>query len=232
MRAEIANIVYPVFSAGLRLKERLDAGEEPVFDSEQSALLGLLQAGARERSPVVLSEFAGEGAEEPAGELAVPFEDSARRAERFLGIRYALACWLDEVFVLDSPWSARWNERKLEGTLFGTNDRAWKFWEQARLAATRPGSEALEAFFLCVVLGFRGEMAEQTERLRAWVAGTRTQISRGQAREWAAPPEIEPPTAVPPLRGRQRLQRMALVAGLCLLGLVPVVAFFLVRRLG
>ena len=73
---------------------------------------------------------------------------------RFLGVRYGLTCWLDELFILYSPWERLWNERKLEASLYGTNDRAWRFWEQARLAESRAGSSALEVFYLCVILGF------------------------------------------------------------------------------
>src|SRR6266852_5305509 len=65
-----------------------------------------------------------------------------RSPEVFLGIRYALACWLDEVFILDSPWGRIWNERKIEEALYGTNDRAWFFWEQAQHAANRTGVDA------------------------------------------------------------------------------------------
>ena len=42
--------------------------------------------------------------------------------------------WLDELFILYSSWESAWNERKLEGSLYGSNDRAWRFWEQARIA--------------------------------------------------------------------------------------------------
>ena len=77
-----------------------------------------------------------------------------------------MVCWLDELFLVDSAWDARWNESKLELALYGTNDRAWHFWEQARLADTRPGTEALSAFFLCVMLGFR-RRAERASRSTA-----------------------------------------------------------------
>ena len=47
-----------------------------------------------------------------------------------LDIRYAMVCWIDELFILNSVWGTQWNEQKLEVDLFGTNDRAWKFWEK------------------------------------------------------------------------------------------------------
>src|SRR5947209_13972033 len=108
-------------------------------------------------------DFGGEG-ERPA---QTPASEAAPAGRPFLGVRYALACWLDELLILNSPWSAAWNERKLEAALYGTNDRAWKFWEQAELAAARPTTDALEGFFLCVVLGFRGELGLEPERFAA-----------------------------------------------------------------
>ena len=39
-------------------------------------------------------------------------------------------------------------------------------------------------------------------------------------------------TYVPPLRGRDRLQKMVVTGGLVLLFLIPLVAFFIVQHLG
>ena len=35
----------------------------------------------------------------------------------FLGVRYALACWLDDIFILDSVWREQWNANKMEYAL-------------------------------------------------------------------------------------------------------------------
>ena len=121
---------------------------------------------------------------------------------RFLGVRYGLACWLDELFVNYTTWDALWNEQKLEMELYGSNDRAWKFWEQASLAEKRQATDALECYFLCAELGFRGDLADEPAKLEAWLAGVRAQLARTQARPWIAPPEREPATHVPPLRPR------------------------------
>jgi hypothetical protein len=43
---------------------------------------------------------------------------------------------------------------------------------------------------------------------------------------------LDPPTNVPPLRGRDRFARVMYLGGLALLVLVPVVVFSLVQRLG
>jgi type VI secretion system protein ImpK len=227
MREEIANRVLPIFDAGLRLQERLDRGESPSLEAEQVSLLGLLlgEGHAPTRSD---ADFDGDA----AGDATRTDAENGRPGESFLGARYAVVCWLDEVFVLDSPWSERWNEHKLEVRLYATNDRAWRFWDQARLAAARPGVDALEVFYLCVMLGFSGELSDNPARLSDWITATREQLVRARAREWRLPPELEPVTCVPPLRGRRALQRMLLAVSATLLVVIPVVAFYLAYRIG
>src|SRR5262249_28183751 len=142
-------------------------------------------------------------------------------AERFLGIRFALVCWLDELFVVSSSAADQWNERKLEGELYGTNDRAWKCWRQGEAAVLRPTADALEAFFLCVQLGFRGELRDQPDKLQSWVSATKSKVAKIKNQEWAYPLEYEPPTYVPPHHGRDQLQRMVFTGGIVLLCLIP-----------
>src|SRR5262249_59968370 len=110
------------------------------------------------------------------------------------------------------PWSTEWNERKLETSLYGTNDRAYAFWEQAKRAEARPGSDSLEVMFLCVMLGFRGDRREEPDKLQAWVNATQARIARSQGKQFELPPESPAPTNVPPRRGLERLERMTLRA--------------------
>lgn len=220
MHEAIAHLVHPVLGYALRLKDRLERGDGPTFEVEQSALKGLL-----------LSEIEARRWPDFGGDADPPGEGRSRGPQAFLGVRYALACWLDELFIGQTRWSALWNERKLEVALYGTNDRAWKFWEQARLAEARAGRDAREVFFLCVMLGFRGELLEEPDRLRAWVTAARAQVARGAGQEWAPPPELIPPSHVPPLEGRRRFRGMLAAAGLTLLALVPLTALvFLYHR--
>ena len=142
MRDELARNVFPVLLHGLKLKERLNRGERPNFALEQSTLKGLLG------SPHQPQPW-GSGGD----------TDSSGDHHRFLGVRYALTCWLDEIFI-DSPWRREWDENKLEQVLFQTNIRYSNFWAQARIAESMPGSaDAQEAFLFCVLLGFRGEVS-------------------------------------------------------------------------
>lgn len=218
MHDAIANLAYSVLTYGLQLKARVERGEPATFDLEQAALKGILLSHAE---PEPWSDAGGRGRVGAGG---------SRADQAFLGARYPLVCWLDELFIADSPWSERWNEQKLEVALFGTNERAWKFWEQARLAETRAGADAVEVFYLCVMLGFRGEYREQPERLQGWVAAARAQLARTQTQQWPYPPELEPPSHVPPLHGRKRFRRMLTLGGAALLVIVPLLVFLAVSR--
>src|SRR5436305_131753 len=71
------SLVYPVITQALDLKERLDAGEMLDIPSEKVKLLKLIR---------------GDGG---AGGLTDYFGDGV-----FLGARYALACWVDELFII------------------------------------------------------------------------------------------------------------------------------------
>lgn len=223
MQDDIANLVHPILAHGLALRDRLEAGENLNIEVEQATLKAMLLTEPEAQ------RWLDYGPDTNRGRSRTGEGDAPDRS--FLGIRFALVCWLDELFILYSPWERVWNERKLEVSLYGTNDRAWKFWEQATLAESRANTSALEVFHLCVVLGFRGELIEQPDQLAQWLSATQARLLQDQ-KPWTAPPELEPPTFVPPLRGRDRLQRMVLACGFMFLLLVPFLAFLLVRRLG
>ena len=178
MQDETAAMVHAVLGRGLALKRRLERGDSPAMANEQAALEQLLHGESEARRYVDLGTD--------------------------LDIRYALACWLDEIFVLDPTWGGEWNEHKLEVTLFGTNDRAWMFWEKARRASSRTETDVLEVYYLCAMLGFRGELREDPAKLTAWAAVARGQIEKGPGQDWAAPPGARPARRRPPparLRG-------------------------------
>ena len=214
MHDDLNNRVHAILQHGIELKHRLLRGEPLVLDNEQAILKRLLQSDEDAQSS---PEFGGD-----------PRGPATSTAGRFLGVRYALVCWLDELFLTDTPWESRWNENKLELALYGTNDRAWRFWEQARLAETRPSNDVIAAFYLCVMLGFRGDLREEPDQLNAWVEGSRKRLTRRGVGAWTRPPELLPATNVPPLRGRESLRRMVVAGGTLLLFLLPVLAFFLV----
>jgi type VI secretion system protein ImpK len=205
MNQQLFQIVHPVFRQGLQLYSRLRRGEEPVLEEEQAILMGLL-------------------AEQPVPDF-LPDPDG-----RFLGIRYVLVCWVDELFILESPWASRWAENKLEARLYGSNERAFRFWEQADLAVNRPTTDALETCFICVLLGFSGERGEDPALLHAWLSSTRLQLRQKRETSWVPPPGLEPETFVPLLEGRRSLHTALLVGVLVFLALIPAVALLMVRQ--
>src|SRR5437870_4846987 len=113
MREEIAKLVFPVLEYGIRLKEQIAGDDPPDFHEAQKTLLALLH------TPTTNRDFTGDG--------PITSGDHGGRSNYFMGIRYALACWLDEIFI-DSPWKDLWDNNKLETAIYSTNDRAWKFW--------------------------------------------------------------------------------------------------------
>jgi len=214
MRDDLAGHVYPVLQHGLRLKARLDRGERPTLAAEQAELKRLLG------SPTQPAPW-GMG-RDVAASIAIS------EPTRFLGIRYALACWLDEIFI-DSPWSREWDEKKVESALFETNIRYRNFWEQARLAETTPDStDAVEAFLMCVLLGFRGELAEKPDAFREWVSAAKSRAGKGYGKELPAVPEVTPSSNVPLLLGVEGYRKMARTLGLTLLAALPIVTFLVV----
>lgn len=226
MNEELANLVHPILSYGLDLKDRLDRGESPSLELEQAALKSLLL------SDLEASRWIEYGGEVDADSLAAIREadHSGMGDDYFLGVRYALTCWLDELFILHSPWETQWNERKLELALYGTNDRAWRFWRQAGLAEGRPNADALEVYFLCVMLGFRGEMIDNPVQLRNWCKATQSKISL-KGTHWPHPPEVQPPTNVPPLSAAERFRGTFYWTCVLLLLFIPLATFILMQRI-
>lgn len=205
MQDKIAHQVHQIIGAGLDLKDRLQRGERPHFETEHAKLKGLLLSDGELRHQ---TDYAGDS----GAANARTTQGSLRGAEPFLGIRYALACWLDETFVSDSPWSAVWTEQTLEVAVYGgSSQRAWRFWEQAKKAEARPGADALEVFLWCVMLGFRGEPPRDMQPAQ-WVESVRRRILTATTTEFSSPAELDVPTFVPVLRGRERFGTMLRVA--------------------
>ena len=224
MQEATADVVFPIINYGLDLKERLDRGETPDLDTERAELKRLLNAPQARR----LEDFNSDDSR-----LTITQAGS----QTFFGIRYALVCWLDEIFI-DSPWRDQYYPKALEPELYGIRLRAEKFWQQATLAETKRGSDALEVFFLCVMLGFRGdptylspaqpgaESGTPEERLQRWATDMQNRIARTQGGDNPTPPELDPQTNVPPLHGRERFQKMVLIGGMLLLVLTLLTALF------
>ena len=208
MKTLVVRRIHEVFGAGLELKERLERGESPRFDTEYNRLLNLLIAGGElEYDPVYRGDL-----------YSTRSGGSMSLGGMYLGVQYALASWLDEVFMLDAPeyWANQWRENSVEVRLFGgSQDRGWRFWEQARRAEGPKGSpEALEAYLWAVMLGFRGNPDSINPPINPpqWVDNVRRRVLSARAAEFPAPAQREAPTRVPPLKGSDRLVRMLRLA--------------------
>ena len=211
MRPELAERTFDILLHGLTLRDRVASGGRPNLAAEQSKLKGLLGANS---GP-------------PWGSTNDVQASASDQAREFLGMRYALTCWLDEVLI-NAGWK-EWDENKLESTLYRMNVRYNNFWTQARLAEAAPGAtEAQEAFLLCALLGFRGEMENTPDQLREWVSNTRARVTRSGGREPPPIPERAPVSDVPELRGAEAYRKMVRRVVAAGLFAAPVLAFLLV----
>jgi type VI protein secretion system component VasF len=209
MNKPFGRIVYKVLGQSLDTKDRLDRGESPDIEAVRQQLIALIRSESEGRR---FPDYAGDGI--------------------FLGARYALACWVDELFIIhcQPPWADDWKERTLEYELFGTNVAATKFWEQVDIVlrrpgtprtATQPGPDAVETFFLCTVLGFRGIHFDSPARVREYVEEMRPMLTRPAA--WQPPRDLGVRTNVSHLVGREALRRVVGIYG----GLTLVVVLLL-----
>jgi type VI secretion system protein ImpK len=227
MRQEVADLAFPIFRAGILLRRRLGTrkADEMDMQREQEALKMLLN----KRPP-------DEAAADFLGDMR--FADPRRsvmgdaRSDSFLGIRYALTCWLDEIIIQDDiPWKSQWNEKKLEesDSLFRSNDRAWRFWEQAKLAQARGLRDAQEVFFLCVLLGFRGNKEGNPEQLEEWRRAAEAQL---EERSFSPPTEIKPKYRMKRLQGARGKRKMVVVAITSAVIIIMVAVFLIVSQTG
>ena len=71
--------------------------------------------------------------------------------------KYALVSWIDEM-LSETPWSGRdwWSNNVLEVQHFNTRLCNERFYVKAQEASAQPRRDALEVFYNCVILGFRG----------------------------------------------------------------------------
>ena len=129
MQPEFAKAVDPIFQAVLRLESRIENRESIITADERSILIRKI--------------------EEAEGKLGL-------RDEWKLS-KYAICGWIDSKLI-EIPWkeSAWWKDNCLEKKFFGTRDAHEDFFKKALEAASLPSKNALEVFYLAVVLGFRG----------------------------------------------------------------------------
>ena len=186
MTPNLARAVDPIFIHVLDLLEKIKTDERPSPEEERLRIRALLdQAEA----------IIGGGAE---WELS----------------KYAITSWIDEMLV-DTPWSGQewWANNVLEVELFNTRLCSEQFFLKSQEAAQLSNRDALEVFYICVVLGFRGlyhdpTIAEMLARphglpsdIETWAKQTSMSIRLGQGRP-ALPQPAGEVAGAPPLKAR------------------------------
>ena len=191
MRPEFAEAVDPIFCYVLDLLERIDRGEAISAET--------VRAAVNDRFKLAESN--------------TPDMDSWQAA------RHALVYWIDEMLVT-VPWAGR-EHWKGNGSLgwkyFNTNTREFDFFVEARKTREQDLQDALEVYYTCVALGFRGIYANTGQasvlarqqslpaNLEMWARETAVAIPRGQRLppiHWRNLQEID---GAPPLTARQSL---------------------------
>ena len=215
MTPSFAAAVDPFIVYVIKLLERIEGGLEPDPAQEQQRLRAFL-----DQAEVRLS-----GASE-VWQLA----------------KYALAAWADEMLIA-APWEGRtwWTNHALEFALFRKNTAFSEFYTQAEQAANLPNKDALEVFYVCVIMGFRGlyqdanasEVAPEfglPPTVEEWARRVAESIRLGQG----VPPIHENPRpgdGAPPLEGKFYFLG-AVVLGVTLLAVLGLLLFLWWDTLG
>ena len=185
------------------------------------------------------------------GSTVVPEDERVRIkslidvAEGYLGqaadwqlAKYALVAWIDEVLI-ETDWPGRdwWNENVLEVEIFNTRLANEQFYVRAKEASGLQKRDALEVFYVCVVMGFRGlyrdafvaqTLAEPRglpPTLDGWFKHTQLAIRLGQGRPILSDAG-DPGPGAPPLSGESLLVWSALI-GVFLAAFVSMGAWIL-----
>jgi type VI secretion system protein ImpK len=189
MTPRFSKAVDPIFLDVLGLLDRIGRDENPPVKDERLRIRGWL--------------------DQAEGQLG--------QGEDWQLAKYALVSWIDEVLI-DAPWEGRaWClENALEVEIFNTRVCNTEFYVKARQASTLPQRDALEVFYVCAVLGFRGlyrdpvaaaalaEPFQLPADLETWARQTSMAIQLGQGR----PPISDasrPLQGAPPLDGPSML---------------------------
>jgi type VI secretion system protein ImpK len=139
---QFAKVIDPIFEAALRFESKIENSQ---LDSSFNT--------ADERATLIrkIDSAENELGRSKAWELA----------------KYAICGWIDARLIA-SPWkeSNWWNNNCLEQRYFKTQLAHHRFFEKAIEAESMPDKDALEVFYLAVVLGFRGFYKESPAVIR------------------------------------------------------------------
>jgi type VI secretion system protein ImpK len=208
MNPNFASLVDPIFLKVLALVESVRKNKGTTYRVERQ----LLERAFRESE--------AKSSDEQAWSLA----------------KYALACWIDDLLIA-TEWSGQewWEGNSLEFAFFNTKERATNFFIKAKESSQLPRRDALEVYYLCVVLGFRGlySLEEATViadhlslpiTLSEWVKETAGSLQLRQGRP-SFQETPQPPRGAPALENRYRM------VGALLAAIVLVVLLLTMRHI-
>ena len=200
MQTEFANAVDPIFQAALRLESRIENRDRIVTADERAILIRKI--------------------EEAEAKLGL--------REEWKLSKYAICGWIDSRLI-EIPWqeSGWWKDNCLEKRFFGTRDAHEDFFKKAIEAGSLPNKNALEVFYLAVVLGFRGFYAnsdasysrQMSQRMRipdtieAWCREVVRTLHLRQGRP-EIPGIVQTGDSAKPLNGKSHLVLYAMLSTL------------------
>lgn len=197
MTPEFAEAVDPIFVHVLGLLERISRDESPSPEDERERIRGWIDQAEAKRG----------------------------KSKDWQLAKYALVAWIDEVLI-NAPWDHQdwWTNNVLERHYFGHREAFHLFYSKAAEASALPNKDALEVFYVCVVLGFRGlyrdpgtalsysEQMGLPPDLETWATRTSMGIQLGQHLPPLSGVE-HPGEGAPPQDGPYLLLSSTLVAG-------------------
>jgi type VI secretion system protein ImpK len=195
MTEPFAGVVGPLFQHVVDLLGRIDRGEAGTLDDERRGILAAIDEADRKASGL------------------------AQVVQNYQLSRHAIIYWIDEVLT-DSRWAhaGEWRQRILEWDFYRDRIRADAFYERLDRAERLDSVDPLEAFLLCLTLGFRGRLADDPDELRRVVGRVygRVAAASGQPDRFLAD---EAPRGGPirPLPGKSTLLAVSILVSLSVL---------------
>lgn len=228
MNGLLAKPVFEVLKHGFWIYELVQKGEDISFQLERTILADMVKAIP---DPV----YEKQNSSIYTKQINLKNENDRRERNQasngFMGARYPIVCFLDELFTSSgSKWANYWNEQKMEVDFYNSNDRAWRFWDQAKISEQLPNLDLLEIFFLCTYLGFQGVYADQKNILEAWQKKTAQRLNAKKSMEniqW----ETGIITNVPPRNSFLAFRQMLIVVGITVSIIIPILVFITIFKI-
>ena len=135
MKPTFSKNIDPIFLHVLELLERISGNESPDPGEERARIRARLDAA----------------------------EQRIGQTDEWQLAKYAIVAWVDEMLI-EAPWDGAewWREQPLEFEIFRSAIAFSGFYEKAEQASQLTRKDALEVFYICVVLGFRGMYKDPT----------------------------------------------------------------------